>query len=124
MKLARKDRSLLAWMLFFSILFSALSCASGHGQMVGMQLSGDDGEHSSHHHGGGSDAASAHAAADTGCAFASPFGAIVLAAFFGLIGLLPVDNPRPLPALSIPRQVRYRWPPANPRASPGLFPVL
>ena len=47
MKLARKDRSLTAWVLYFSILFSAFVCAISHGQMAGMQLSGLDGQYCS-----------------------------------------------------------------------------
>ena len=45
MKLARKDRSLTAWVLYFSILFSAFVCAISHGQMAGLQLSGLDGQY-------------------------------------------------------------------------------
>lgn len=127
MTLARQQRRLWAWMLFLSVLISALHCASGNGQMIAMQLSGGIDEHAGHHqHTGHGEAAAAHAhsSAETGCEFASPFSAIILAAFFGLLGLLAVETGRPLPGWFIPRQPRCRWPPANPRASPTLLPVL
>lgn len=125
MKLARKDRSLTAWMLYFSILFSALVCAISHGQMAGMQLSGLDGQYCSFegNFGAGADLAGSgivppSPATGTGCALGSLFSAVILAAFFGLLGLLVSDRVRPLTTLHVPRLARYRWPPANPRASP------
>nr|WP_024309511.1 DUF2946 domain-containing protein [Pseudomonas sp. P818] len=125
MKLARKDRSLTAWVLYFSILFSAFVCAISHGQMAGMQLSGLDGQYCSFegNFGAGADLdgsgiVAPNPATGTGCALASLFSAIILAALFGLFGLLAAELVRPLPALHIPRLARYRWPPANPRASP------
>lgn len=127
MKLARKKRSLWAWMLFFSVLASALHCASGTGPMTRMQLGGGADAHAGHHqHAGHGEAGTAHihSSADTGCEFASPFSAIILAAFFGLLGVLALETGRSLPAWCIARQPRCRWPPANPRASPILLPVL
>lgn len=123
MKLARRDRRLLAWMLLLCILFSALHCASGLGQMVAMQLTEVVDEHAHHQH---AEAASAHShsSMDSGCDFASPFSAIILAAFFGLLGRLSVETARPLPAWILPRQPRLHWPPVNPRAPPQLLPVL
>jgi hypothetical protein len=130
MNLSRSDRSLLAWVLYFSILFSALACAVSHGQMTGLQLSGMDGGYC------GLDAsASGSAAMDmgstgstmpmpfmgSGCPLCSTFAALALAAFFGLLGLLP----RLRPAIARPNAepggaVRYLWPSANPRASPFI----
>ncbi|RRV26323.1 DUF2946 domain-containing protein [Pseudomonas sp. o96-267] len=125
MKLARKDRSLTAWMLYFSILFSAFVCAISHGQMAGMQLSGLDGQYCSFdgNFGAGADLdgsgiVAPNPATGANCALASLFSAIILAAFFGLLGLLVAERVRPLAALHIPLLARYRWPPANPRASP------
>lgn len=40
MKFTHADRSLLAWTLYGCVLFNLLACAIGHGQMVGVQLSG------------------------------------------------------------------------------------
>lgn len=125
MKLARKDRSLTAWVLYFSILFSAFVCTISHGQMAGMQLSGLDGQYCSFdgNFGAGADLdgsgiVAPNPATGSNCALASLFSAIILAAFFGLLGLLVAERVRPLAALHIPRLARYRWPPANPRASP------
>lgn len=44
MKLARTDRSLIAWMLYCCVLFNVFACSIGHGQMVGMQLNGVGGQ--------------------------------------------------------------------------------
>ncbi|PRB79900.1 DUF2946 family protein [Pseudomonas sp. MYb185] len=125
MTLARKERALLAWVLLLSILFSALHCAVGHEQVSATPAVAAEHDHH-HHHSGHDEAAAAHAhsSADSGCDFASPFGAIILAAFFGLLGRLAVEQSRPLPVLHLPRLVRARWPPANPRASPILLPAL
>jgi hypothetical protein len=125
MKLARKDRSLTAWVLYFSILFSAFVCAISHGQMAGLQLSGLDGQYCSFegNFGAGADLdgsgiVAPNPATGANCALASLFSAIILAAFFGLLGLLSVEQRWSLSALHLPRIARYRWPPANPRASP------
>lgn len=125
MKLARNDRSLTAWVLYFSILFSAFVCAISHGQMAGMQLSGLDGQYCSFegNFGAGADLSGSgivapNPATGANCALASLFSAIILAAFFGLLGLLAAERSWPLSALHLPRLTRYRWPPANPRASP------
>ncbi|PIA66850.1 DUF2946 domain-containing protein [Pseudomonas sediminis] len=125
MKLARKDRSLTAWVLYFSILFSAFVCAISHGQMAGMQLSGLDGQYCSFdgNFGAGADLngsgiVAPNPATGANCALASLFSAIILAAFFGLLGLLAPSR-APTPVLQfVPRTVRYLWPSANPRASP------
>lgn len=125
---ARQKHSLWAWMLFLSVLFSALHCAVGHGEVNTVPFDDAQLHHQHHqpdsHHGHHADAtAHIHASADTGCEFASPFSAIILAAFFGLLGLLALDAVRPLPVWQVPRQPRSHWPPANPRASPVLFAV-
>ena len=125
MKLARKERSLTALLLYFSILFGAFACAISHGQMAGMQLSGLDSQYCSFDGNFGAGAnldgsgiVAPDPATGSNCALASLFSAIILAAFFGLLGLLAAERVRALPALHIPRLARYRWPPANPRASP------
>ncbi|MDM8348140.1 DUF2946 domain-containing protein [Pseudomonas sp. sp1636] len=127
MKLTRADRSLLAWMLYFSVLFSALACSIGHGQMAGMQLSGLDGQYCSvdGNFGAGIDLPGSasvplNLAAGSACSLCSTFSALILAAFFGLLGLLGASR-QPLAApLRAGRPVRYLWPSANPRASPLL----
>ncbi|GGJ87403.1 hypothetical protein GCM10009304_11570 [Pseudomonas matsuisoli] len=108
-----------------SILFGALVCAISHGQMAGMQLSGLDASFctleagfGAHADLGDSGSNVSNAMGGSGCAIASVFGAILLAAFFGLLGLLGAELKRPLPPLLAFRLSRDRWPPANPRASP------
>lgn len=125
MKLARTDRSLIAWMLYFSVLFSAFVCSISHGQMAGLQLSGLDGQYCSFegNFGAGADLSGSgvvapNPATGSGCSMSSSFSAIILAAFFGLLGLLSASRALPATTLFIPRPVRYLWPSANPRASP------
>ncbi|WXL26760.1 DUF2946 domain-containing protein [Ectopseudomonas mendocina] len=126
MKLRQSDRRLLAWMLYFSVLFSALVCSLGHGQMAGLQLSGLDGQYCStdSNVGAGADLSGPGMAADlagSGCALSSSFSAVLLISLFGLLGLLPrARSPRLSHWLSPLTAVRYLWPSANPRASPAL----
>ena len=125
MKLTRTDRRLLAWMLYFSVLFSAFACSIGHGQMAGMQLSGLSSQYCSFdgNFGAGADldgsgVVALNPATGSGCSLTSLFSAIIVAALFGLLGLL-VASRAPLAVFAfIPRPVRYLWPSANPRASP------
>ena len=120
-------RPLLALILYFSVLFSAFACALGHGQLAGLQLSGIDGLSCSASaavaSGERGDFAVAALAAvgGSGCLLCSSFVGVALAAFFGLLGLLPLRQIRPVPALlCATKAVRYLWPSANPRASPLL----
>lgn len=120
----RSPRAATAWLLYFSVLFASLVCAIGHGQMAGLQLSGVD-----------TSFCALDARSDAGirpdanlvipmgllgggCVIASSFSAILLAAFFGLFGLLGGDGLNPLPDLLLAIQRRHRWPSLNPRASP------
>ena len=124
MNLSRSNRSLLAWVLYFSVLFSALACAVSHGQMTGLQLSGMDGGYCGLDASGSMDMSGG----DSGvpmplmgsvCPLCSTFVALALAAFFGLLGLLPRQRPAaPRPSAEPGGAVRYLWPSANPRASP------
>ncbi|KRW58488.1 DUF2946 domain-containing protein [Pseudomonas sp. TTU2014-080ASC] len=128
MKLRRSDQRLFAWMLYFSVLFSALVCSIGHGQMAGLQLSGLDGQYCSFegNFGAGADlngsgVIAPNPATGSGCALSSGFSAVLLAAFFGLLGLLPLTRTIRLASwLSPATAVRFLWPSANPRASPVL----
>jgi hypothetical protein len=127
MKMTRSDRRLLAWMLYFSVLFSAFACSIGHGQMAGLQLSGLDSQYCSFdgNFGAGADldgsgVVAPNPATGAGCSLSSSFGALMLAAFFGLLGLLAPSRAALLTFFFIPRPVRYLWPSANPRASPSL----
>jgi hypothetical protein len=125
MKPTPTHRTLLAWMLYFSVLFSAFACSIGHGQMAGLQLSGLDGQYCSFdgNFGAGADldgsgVVAPNPATGTGCSLSSTFSAIILAAFFGLLGLLVASRAPLLSIFFTPRPVRYLWPSANPRASP------
>lgn len=128
MKLARTDRSLIAWMLYCCVLFSAFACSIGHGQMAGLQLSGIDGGYCSAEGNSGpgadlngSGAPVANPATGFACALCSTFQALALAALFGLLGLLPRRGAAPIGVPSpTGKPVRYTWPTANPRASPFL----
>jgi len=129
MKPNRQQRALTAWMLYFSILFGALACAVGHGQMAGLQLSGLDGGFCSYE---GNTLSGTHlqdadllpSVAGAGCVLTSSFAALILAAFFGLLGLLALSAAEPLPPAFRQRLRPDRWPPANPRASPQPLPAL
>ncbi|MBA4289165.1 MAG: DUF2946 domain-containing protein [Pseudomonas sp.] len=125
MKMTRSDRRLLAWMLYFSVLFSAFGCSISHGQMAGLQLSGLDSQYCSFdgNFGAGADlegsgVVAPNPATGSGCSLSSSFGALILAAFFGLLGLLALSRAPLLTLFYTPRPVRYLWPSANPRASP------
>ncbi|MBS7664007.1 DUF2946 domain-containing protein [Pseudomonas lalucatii] len=127
MELARTDRSLIAWILYFGVLFGAFACSIGHGQMAGLQLSGLDGQYCAFagNFGAGADLtgsgiAPVNPATGSACSLCSTFGALILAAFFGLLGLLGAAGQRFAPSSCAPRPLRYLWPSANPRASPRL----
>lgn len=127
MNLTRTNRRLLAWMLYFSVLSSAFACSIGHGQMAGLQLSGLSSQYCSFdgNFGAGADLdgsgiVAANPATGTGCSLSSTFSAIILAAFFGLLGLLAASRAPLLAERFTPQPVRYLWPSANPRASPSF----
>lgn len=128
MNLRRSDRRLFAWLLYCSLLFSALACSIGHGQMAALQLSGLASQYCALDDGNTGAALDLSASSkkllvlnDSACALSSLFSAPLLAALFGLLGLLPGLR---APPLSRPSQwlisPRYLWPSANPRASPWL----
>jgi hypothetical protein len=130
-QLARSHKSLLTWMLYFSVLFSSWMCAIDHGQMSGLHLSGLGNQFCSLHSGGDiqpiSDHTQASAMSQTpgpDCMLTSLFSAILLAALFGLLSLLKGESSCPLPPLNKRSAPRDRWPLANPRASPALLPSL
>ena len=129
MTLARHRRAHVAWLLYFSILFSALLCAMGHGQMAGLRLSGvDDAAWCAADSSGvlKTDQGITDPILPTGsdCVVASLFSATLLAVFFGLLALLARASNVPLPRQPAPRLPKHRWPLVNPRASPAALPVL
>ncbi len=118
-------RSLLAWLLYFSVLFNVLACGIGHGQMMGLSLNGLGGAFCSADDSAGPtlDSGSGSISDDSATpSFNCPLcGAISLglALLFCLSWLLRPRRDR-LPAWE-PRSKappRYSWPSANPRASP------
>lgn len=119
------NRRLLAWILYFSVLFAALICSIAQGQLAGLQLSGIDGLYCSvvgsepADEGAGFGAPAGSSVSGLGCSLCSNFVGLILAAFFTLLGLLALHQIRPNPALlPAARPFRYLWPSVNPRASP------
>lgn len=126
MKHARNDRSLVAWMLYASILLSLFACGIHHGQMSGLALSGLAGGYCGvdSESGAGIDPGGPDQKQQTLPTLSCPLcssGALVLALNSHHWGMddLPViatslfvvhQWPQPPP--------RYSWPSLNPRASP------
>lgn len=119
------NRPLIAWALYFCVLFNVFSCGLGHGQTLGFALNGIGGVFCSL----GGDTSAIQAKQGSALATAdlnSPFGCPLCSASFlcllflvGVAWLLARANRR-----LIHREVcaqappRYCWPSANPRASP------
>lgn len=130
MKIARKDRSLIALTLFVSVMFSLFVCGVHHGQMSGLGLSGLDGgfcaEGSGHGAGVQLDGdETGHAMASYTCPLCSSFGmALALNSSSWGLSLLPVAAavPTEQPSWAQPPP-RYLWPSLNPRASPLHIPA-
>lgn len=117
-------RPLIAWALYFCVLFNVFGCGLGHGQALGLALNGFGGAFCSL----SGDLASLKAkqdgalTGDLSIPFSCPMGSAAFLTLVFLIGvawLLASANHRP-----IIREVRsqapprYCWPSANPRASP------
>ncbi|MCY1271306.1 hypothetical protein D3C76_1165160 [compost metagenome] len=123
MDVARRHRSLIAWVLYGSILLSAFVCSIVHGHMGGLQLGGVGGLYCSSADFGPAalddvDApATGHAQLN---ALDCPLcGALILgvAALFLLAWLRrPASRPFRHPAPRVFASPRDNWPPANPRA--------
>lgn len=125
MKPTLAQRPLIAWLLYFSVLFNVLSCGISHGQMLGFSLNGLGGAFCSMDSSGpvldsgsGSVNDSSTATSPFSCPLCGALG-LGLALLFCLSWLLPARRDRL--ALFEPREKappRYSWPSANPRASP------
>lgn len=125
MKLSRPDRSLIAWTLYFCVLFNVFACGLGHGQMMGFALNGVGGQFCSSL---GSKAPvqasdfSDQSASTWAGSFSCPVcsgAALSLVLLFCLSWLLRIGQLRRRalePRCKAPP--RYSWPSANPRASP------
>ncbi|MCP3750487.1 DUF2946 family protein [Pseudomonas sp. SBB6] len=125
MNLPPSRRPLIAWALYFSVLFNVVCCGLGHGQMLGLGLNSI---------GGGFCTTSTDTSAleNKGIALMSDNSGVgqyvcpccvanFLSVLFliGLAGLLSrVSRRRFFRDLRFEPPPRYSWPSANPRASP------
>lgn len=125
MKLARSDRSLIAWMLYFSVLFNVFACGLGHGQVMGLELNGLGGQFCASL-GGKAPSPSTDlgnpSASGWGASFSCPICSALsvgIAMLFCLGWLLRLGRTqRPGREQRCKAPPRYSWPSANPRASP------
>lgn len=128
MKMPSHEKSLIAWALYFSVLFSSLMCAMSLSQMAGLSFSGLDGQFCSMGAKGtaelSSDTSEAMLLPGIDCSIASLFSATLLAVFFSLFLRLVGKPQKHLPERVASRSPRHRWPLSNPRASPNFLPVL
>ncbi len=128
MKLARHDRSLIAWMLYASVLFSLFACGLHHGQMSGMALSGLGGGYCSVTDGGGAGVdlggadQTTHTVAQFSCPLCSSFALAVAINTAGwLLAYVPAQRMAPVVVRSWAQAPpRHSWPSLNPRASPAI----
>jgi hypothetical protein len=126
MKLARTDRTLMAWMLYCCVLFNVFACSIGHGQMVGMQLNGIGGQFCT------VDPASQLPASSNssddklptlskafGCPLCSTGGMGPALNSSLTLAILPQQHSPPLAVVAnADLPARFTWPSANPRAPP------
>ncbi len=125
MKIARQTRSLTAWMLYASVLFSVFVCGIHHGQMSGLSLSGLNGGFCSVSDNGpgidanGSEQQTPHLE-QVSCPLCSSFSAAVaLNADAWMLDYVPGTTVAPIVERSWAQPPpRYSWPSLNPRASP------
>ena len=128
MKLARADRSLIAWMLYCCVLFNVFACSIGHGQMVGMQLNGISGQFCTVDprtqaplQNNSTDENLPTLSKAFGCPLCSTGGMGPALNSHLNVTVLPQPHAPPaavVPAADIP--ARFTWPTANPRAPPAL----
>ena len=126
MKIPTADRSLIAWVLYCSVLLAVFASSLGHGQMAGLQLNGAGGLFCALHgqpapalDSNFSDPLPGDAAALFCCLSCSTFALAAVVLLFGLALWLPPQRHwlRSL-AQRGKASPRYTWPSANPRASP------
>tara|TARA_R110002051_G_scaffold16719_2_gene49915 strand:+ start:14804 stop:15142 length:339 start_codon:yes stop_codon:yes gene_type:complete len=111
---------MIALMLYFSILFNSFGCGFSHEQTDEQQLLGLSGLYCSSN--GSVGPAGDLDEPNTGCYLCSLFSALILAAFFWLLGFMRSAHRWPrIDSVRVPLR-RYLWPSINPRASPALFP--
>lgn len=132
MKITRTNRTLTAWMLYASILFSLFACSIHHGQMAGLALSGLSGGYcamdASGGMGQGSDDAGQlkNVAAQFSCPLCSTSGmALAVNSLGWQVPVMAQGALSPVVVRSWAQPPpRYLWPSLNPRAPPSLFPAV
>jgi len=128
MKLARTDRSLIAWMLYCCVLFNVFACSIGHGQMVGMQLNGIGGQFCTVDP--RTQAPAPYKSTDESLPTLSKAFGCPLCSTGGMgpalnsslnVAVLPQPHaPPPAIVASADVPARFTWPAANPRAPPAF----
>ncbi len=123
----QRTRSLTAWLLYASVLFSLFACGIHHGQMSGMSLSGLGGGFCALD-GRGGPAIDASGTSDqqaphldqVSCPLCSSFGvAVALNSAGWSLTYVPAPAVTPSVVNTWPQAPpRYSWPSLNPRASP------
>jgi hypothetical protein len=125
MKLSLSNRSLVAWTLYFCVLFNVFACGLGHGQMLGFELNGIGGQFCSSL-GNNSPVKNSDFTEQSASGWVSSLSCPICSAvtlsiafLFFLTWLLRIgQKPRPRRELRRKAPPRYSWPSANPRASP------
>lgn len=132
MDMTRPQRTMTAWMLYASVLFSLFVCGIHHGQMGGLALSGLDGGYcatdSEHAHGFTTDSSESPqpVMVQFDCPLCSASGlAIAVNTASWNLDAMPAKGLAPITVRSRAQPPpRYLWPSLNPRASPAsLNPV-
>ncbi|MBV4535939.1 MULTISPECIES: DUF2946 family protein [Pseudomonas] len=128
MKTTRQTRSLTAWALYASVLFSLLLCGLHHGQMSGLRLAGLEGGFCSitSEHGPAIDldhAGGDQHMAQLDCPVCSSFAlAVPLTSSGWSFSRVQGNAPSPIVVRSWAQPPpRYLRPAINPRASPAVF---
>jgi hypothetical protein len=127
MNASHHHRPLIAWTLYFCVLFNVFACGLGHGQMLGLELNGVGGQFCSAMGNSGpaldgdfSDQAAAQWSATFSCPLCSALS-LGIALMFCLGWLLLAGRPRRFwPERRSKAPPRHGWPGANPRAPPAL----
>lgn len=122
--IARKDRSLIAWLLYACVLFNLIACGVAHGQMAGLMLSGLDGQFCLSGGNGSAPGGEGSGQSDVadGATLTCPLCASLTLTSMALLVLAWLAGARGALVHAEPQRERgsprHCWPPANPRASP------
>ncbi|WP_149086569.1 DUF2946 domain-containing protein [Pseudomonas prosekii] len=127
MKLPLSNRSLVAWSLYFCVLFNVFACGLGHGQMTGLELNGVGGKFCSAL-GSKSPIQSQDFTDPSASGWTGSLSCTLCSAMTSSIAFLLCltwllrfrQQPRPIGELRCKAPPRYSWPSANPRASPQV----